>query len=86
MEPIDVPATIVDGLRDKNETLCKEFNELMESVRRGVGGRSEDRHRKRGKLLPRERIERLIDSGTTFLECSTMAAYEMYGGGFLARE
>ena len=80
MEPIDVPATVVDGLRDRNESICEEFNELMESIRKGVGGRAEDRHRQRGKLLPRERIERIIDSGTSFLECSTLAAHEMYDG------
>ena len=78
MEPIDVPTTVVDGLRDRNESLCEEFNEQMKSVREGVGGRAEERHRQRGKLLPRERVERIIDQGSTFLECSTLAAHQVY--------
>ena len=38
------------------------------------------RHRKRNKLLPRERIELLIDPDTPFLELSPMAAHDMHGG------
>ncbi len=39
-----------------------------------------ERHRKRGKLLPRERIDLLVDPCTPFLELSTLAAFEQYGG------
>jgi hypothetical protein len=35
---------------------------------------------KRGKLLPRERVMRLIDPGSPFLEMSQLAAFGMYGG------
>jgi 3-methylcrotonyl-CoA carboxylase beta subunit len=38
------------------------------------------RHASRGKLLPRERVERLLDPGTPFLELSPLAAHGMYGG------
>ncbi len=41
----------------------------------GGGGRYVERHRKRGKLLPRERIELLIDPDSAFLELSTLAAW-----------
>jgi acetyl-CoA carboxylase carboxyltransferase component len=41
----------------------------------GGGDRSVERHRKRGKLLPRERIELLIDPGTAFLELSPLAGW-----------
>ncbi|MBR1040643.1 methylcrotonoyl-CoA carboxylase [Bradyrhizobium viridifuturi] len=46
------------------------------------GGRPEtvDRHRKRGKLLVRERIDLLVDPGTAFLELSSLAAWGQYGG------
>jgi len=56
---------------------------LRERIRDAVwGGRDHliDRHRKRGKLLPRERIDLLVDPSTPFLEFSTLAAYEQYGG------
>jgi 3-methylcrotonyl-CoA carboxylase beta subunit len=39
-----------------------------------------DKHLARGKLLPRERVERLLDPGAPFLELSTLAAHGMYGG------
>jgi 3-methylcrotonyl-CoA carboxylase beta subunit len=38
------------------------------------------RHASRGKLLPRERVERLLDPGAPFLELSPLAAHGMYGG------
>jgi len=45
------------------------------------GGRDHliERHRKRGKLLPRERIDLLVDPCTPFLEFSSLAAYDQYG-------
>ena len=45
----------------------------------GGGEASRTRHVSRGKLLPRERIEALLDPGTPFLELSQLAAFGMYG-------
>src|SRR5260370_6057880 len=47
-----------------------------------LGGdeRSRKRHTERGKLLPRDRVERLIDPGSPFLELSPLAAFGMYDG------
>jgi len=47
-----------------------------------VGGsqKSRDRHTARGKLLPRQRVSRLVDPGTPFLELSQLAANGMYDG------
>ena len=45
----------------------------------GGGETSRKRHLSRGKLLPRDRIEALLDPGTPFLEFSQFAAYGMYG-------
>ncbi len=39
-----------------------------------------ERHRARGKLLARERIDRLVDPGTAFLELNALAAWEVYDG------
>src|SRR5919106_3617808 len=49
---------------------------------RGAGGdeTSIRRHRDRGKLLVRERIDRLIDAGSAFLELSALAATDLYDG------
>ena len=41
---------------------------------------SRERHVSRGKLLPRDRVLRLIDPGSPFLELSQLAAWDMYGG------
>ncbi len=45
----------------------------------GGGASARDKHLKRGKLLPRERIDRLLDPGSPFLELSPLAAAGMYG-------
>jgi 3-methylcrotonyl-CoA carboxylase beta subunit len=49
-------------------------------VRAGGGERARERHVARGKLLARERIERLCDPGTAFLELSPLAAEDLYDG------
>jgi 3-methylcrotonyl-CoA carboxylase beta subunit len=63
---------LVDDLRERQRALAE----------RGAGGddRSIARHRERGKLPVRERIDRLIDPGSAFLELSALAATELYGG------
>ncbi|WP_433948344.1 carboxyl transferase domain-containing protein [Brevundimonas diminuta] len=50
-------------------------------ARTGLGGdqRARDRHVARGKLLPRDRVERLLDPGSPFLEIGQLAANGMYG-------
>ena len=57
--------------------------ELKANVSRAAEGGSEKaraKHLSRGKLLPRERVERLLDPGTAFLELSPLAAHDLYGG------
>ncbi|HEX4024059.1 MAG TPA: carboxyl transferase domain-containing protein [Steroidobacteraceae bacterium] len=46
----------------------------------GGSAAAHERHRARGKLLARERIDLLLDPGAPFLELGALAAYEMYGG------
>ncbi|HKU93776.1 MAG TPA: carboxyl transferase domain-containing protein, partial [Vineibacter sp.] len=55
-----------------------ELRSKVEQVRRGGGEAARERHIKRGKLLPRERVRTLLDPGAPFLELSQLAAYEMY--------
>ncbi|MBB5609679.1 MULTISPECIES: carboxyl transferase domain-containing protein [unclassified Janthinobacterium] len=58
---------IVDDLRDK-----------VEKIAAGGGEAAAAKHLARGKLLPRDRVQMLLDPGTPFLEFSQMAAYAMY--------
>ncbi len=58
--------------------LVAELRARMRQVARGGGEGAITRHRARGKLLARERIDLLADPGTPFLELSPLAAWEMY--------
>ena len=46
----------------------------------GGDAKSRERHAARGKLLPRERVDGLLDPGSPFLEIGQLAAYGMYDG------
>ncbi|MEM8792030.1 MAG: carboxyl transferase domain-containing protein [Pseudomonadota bacterium] len=52
----------------------------IDFAREGGGEKARERHVARGKLLPRDRIERLLDPGTAFLEIGATAAHDMYDG------
>jgi 3-methylcrotonyl-CoA carboxylase beta subunit len=51
---------------------------LLAEVQAGGGAKAQERHTSRGKLLPRERINVLLDVGSPFLEIAPLAAYEVY--------
>ena len=57
--------------------LVAELRERLATVRLGGTQSSRDRHVSRGKLLPRDRIDYLLDPGSPFLELSPLAAYGM---------
>jgi 3-methylcrotonyl-CoA carboxylase beta subunit len=59
--------------------LVEDLQRQVQKVKQGGGERSRERHLARGKLLPRERIRRLLDPGSPFLELSQLAAFGMYG-------
>jgi acetyl-CoA carboxylase carboxyltransferase component len=61
--------------RSAMEAKLAEFESLQEQARLGGGEKYIERHRARGKLLPRERIELLVDRDSPFLELSTLAAW-----------
>ncbi|CAM3086376.1 propionyl-CoA carboxylase [Ectopseudomonas mendocina] len=56
-----------------------ELRALLARVQQGGGVKAQERHTARGKLLPRERIARLLDAGSPFLEIGQLAAHEVYG-------
>ena len=61
-----------------NRKLCEDLRERLAAAREGGGGRARARHREQGKLLVRERIERLSDPGTPFLEIAPLAGLDCY--------
>ena len=63
---------------DGNLALIADLQSELERVAQGGGQRARDRHVSRGKLLPRERVNRLLDPGAPFLECSALAAHGLY--------
>jgi acetyl-CoA carboxylase carboxyltransferase component len=62
------------------EALVEELRERSALVAAGGGADAVERHRGRGKLLARERVDRLVDRGSAFLELNALAAWDMYGG------
>ena len=60
-------------------TQMDELRTLLARVHEGDGAKAQKRHTSRDKLLPRERINRLLDAGSPFLEIGQLAAHEVYG-------
>ena len=63
-----------------HKALAQELRARLAKVREGGGAKYRERHESRGKLFVRERIERLLDVGSPFLELSPLAAWEVYDG------
>lgn len=61
-------------------SLVADLREKLAQVAGGGGEASRNRHTSRGKMLARERVDLLVDPGTSFLELSPLAAYGLYGG------
>ncbi|GAB4323064.1 MAG: propionyl-CoA carboxylase [Dehalococcoidia bacterium] len=64
--------------RQANLALVSDLRARLDRVAAGGGAANVARHRERGKLLARERVQRLIDPGTAFLEFSPLAADGVY--------
>ena len=60
------------------QDLVDDLREQIDRIKLGGPPRSRARHEERGKLLPRERIDTLLDPGAPFLELSQLAAHGMY--------
>jgi 3-methylcrotonyl-CoA carboxylase beta subunit len=61
-----------------NRAIADDLRRKVEDVAQGGGETAREKHLARGKMLPRERIRRLIDIGSPFLELSQLAAFGMY--------
>ena len=60
-------------------TLVHELDTKIAQIIQGGGQKATDRNRSRGKMLPRERIQALLDPGSPFLELSQLAGFGLYG-------
>ena len=59
--------------------LVGDLNARLAKIAEGGGESARARHAARGKLLPRDRVEMLLDPDTPFLEVGALAALDMYG-------
>ena len=63
-----------------HQVLVDDLRARLAEVAEGGGERARQRHAARGKLLPRDRVDALLDPGSPFLELSPLAAYGLYDG------
>ncbi|MGW5322480.1 carboxyl transferase domain-containing protein [Rhodococcus pyridinivorans] len=75
--------------RDQHEQLVGELRDKLAAAALGGSAKARERHVARGKLLPRDRVDELLDTGSPFLELSPLAADGMYddecpGAGMIA--
>ena len=77
---LDPTDATFNGNRNRMEQLVAELRDRMSRAREGGGAKYLDRHREQGKLPVRDRIARLLDQGSPFLELSPLAAFGLYDG------
>ncbi|MEU9840606.1 carboxyl transferase domain-containing protein [Actinomadura sp. NPDC048032] len=75
----DVASEAFKASAAHNEALVAELRDRVDRAGRGGPERARERHVARGKLLPRDRVDTLLDPGSPFLELSPLAANGMYG-------
>jgi 3-methylcrotonyl-CoA carboxylase beta subunit len=63
-----------------HEAAMAPITDAIETAMAGGGAKARDRHTGRGKILPRERVSRLLDPGSPFLEVGLLAAHGLYDG------
>jgi 3-methylcrotonyl-CoA carboxylase beta subunit len=66
--------------REAMQAQVAQWRARVEQVKLGGGEEALKKHKSRGKLTARERVEGLLDPGSAFLEFSTLAAWDMYEG------
>ncbi|MCB0347260.1 MAG: methylcrotonoyl-CoA carboxylase [Bdellovibrionales bacterium] len=78
---VDTASSNFSANKEVLSQLTTEFKKQVEVVKLGGGAKAIARHKEKGKLSARERIEKLLDADASFLEFSTLAANSMYDGG-----
>ncbi|MGH3624755.1 MAG: carboxyl transferase domain-containing protein, partial [Sciscionella sp.] len=76
----DPAGVVFEGYVKEHTALVEELNARLAAARRGGSDAARARHVERGKLLPRDRVDALVDAGSPFLELSALAAEGMYDG------
>jgi acetyl-CoA carboxylase carboxyltransferase component len=77
---VDRSAAEFAANRGRMEELVAELRERLAEVAQGGGREATERHRSRGKLPARERVDALLDPDSAFLELSPLAAWDLYEG------
>ena len=75
---VNTRSDLFRGNYDRMSALVAELRDRTAQVRQGGGPRYLQRHREQGKLPVRDRIDRLLDPGSPFLELSPLAAWDLY--------
>ncbi|MEI6575812.1 MAG: carboxyl transferase domain-containing protein [Bacteroidota bacterium] len=79
---LDIQSAEFKNNQESFKQILAEYRSLIHKVSYGGSEQAVLKHKERGKLLARERINLLVDPNTPFLELSTLAAYGMYDGQF----
>ena len=79
---IDTQSEEYKNNKAKFEELLKQYRDRLKMVTNGGSARAVALHKKRGKLLARERINLLLDTNTPFLELSPLAVFDQYENAF----
>jgi len=75
---IDPNDSVFLNNRERMRQLVAQLHERTAAARQGGGPKYLQRHRDQGKLPVRDRVDRLLDRGSSFLELSSLAAFDMY--------
>jgi 3-methylcrotonyl-CoA carboxylase beta subunit len=75
---IDTKSAAFAKNKENMEKLVRDLKDKVAAVEMGGGEKARARHTERGKLLPRDRVNRLLDAGSPFLELSQLAAHGVY--------
>lgn len=75
---IDTNSSLFQKNKKSMEELLKDFRKNLSSIQDGGDERAQKRHREHGKLLARERLKKLLDKNSYFLEFSPFAGFNLY--------
>ena len=78
---VDTASDLFRTNYERMTALVAELGERIALVKQGGGAKYVERHREQGKLPARDRIQRLLDDGSPFLELSPLAAWDLYDNG-----